>query len=280
MKLIGIFTAGLLLTSFCNAQDEFFVPLNSDLQSEGISRGPYEHLQTVKSPPQTGTFYSLQLTNFPPLPFNPFPEFPVYAWGDAFLFDDWEVDWVAIQEQGVSLFGTTDSSSKDGSMQMMSSSVPAPPGDGGGGTNEGWPTNSTPAAYSYSSSELWLEITCVTNDAAYFVIHPPDTETNVVYDLFTTTNLTDTVPGLNLTNWMWLLRTANAQTNIVLANLWPTEGWFRLGTMLDSDGDGMTDAYEKLVNHTDHNNADTDGDGVIDQPFKVIVTRPGNGGVL
>ena len=32
----------------------------------------------------------------------------------------------------------------------------------------------------------------------------------------------------------------------------------------DSDGDGLTDFYEINVSHTDPNNPDTDGDGVID----------------
>ena len=34
--------------------------------------------------------------------------------------------------------------------------------------------------------------------------------------------------------------------------------------MLDSDGDGLTDAFENLVSHTDRFNPDTDGDGISD----------------
>jgi hypothetical protein len=34
--------------------------------------------------------------------------------------------------------------------------------------------------------------------------------------------------------------------------------------MQDSDFDGLTDAYEKLVSHTDPTNPDTDGDGLSD----------------
>jgi hypothetical protein len=44
--------------------------------------------------PEVGTFWSLQLTNQPPLPFNPFPDLPVYAVDqDAFLIDDRSVDY-------------------------------------------------------------------------------------------------------------------------------------------------------------------------------------------
>ncbi len=40
--------------------------------------------------------------------------------------------------------------------------------------------------------------------------------------------------------------------------------FFRVGTMGDSDGDGLTDAYEHLVSLTDPLNPDTDGDGLPD----------------
>jgi hypothetical protein len=43
-----------------------------------------------------------------------------------------------------------------------------------------------------------------------------------------------------------------------------SEAYIILGTPKDSDKDGLTDAYELLVSHTDPNNADTDGDGIPD----------------
>ncbi len=116
----------------------------------------------------------------------------------------------------------------------------------------------------FTTNDLWLEVSGVSNTTAYLVIHIPWNETNGVYDLFGTTNLSANVPGLNVTNWVWLARTTAWQTNISMANLWPDMGFFILGTMLDSDGDGLTDAYEKLVSHTDPNNPDTSGDGISD----------------
>lgn len=113
---------------------------------------------------------------------------------------------------------------------------------------------------SYTTGDLWLEIIRVTNSVANFTIHTPDT---AVYDLFGTTNLSANVPGLNLTNWVWLLRTDVGQTNnIILTNLWPDMGFFRLGTMLDSNSDGVTDAYSNLVGL--NSISDLDGDGVSD----------------
>ena len=105
----------------------------------------------------------------------------------------------------------------------------------------------------FTTNDLWLEVSGVSNATACLVIHIPWNETNGVYDLFGTTNLGANVPGLNVTNWVWLARTAAWQTNIAMANLWPDMSFFVLGTMLDSDGDGLTDAYEKLVSHTDPN---------------------------
>ena len=52
---------------------------------------PFEQL------PRNGTFWSLQRTNTPPLPFNPFPDLPVYCLSqerNVFLIDDRSVDSV------------------------------------------------------------------------------------------------------------------------------------------------------------------------------------------
>ena len=47
-----------------------------------------------------------------------------------------------------------------------------------------------------------------------------------------------------------------------------------LGTGLDSDGDGLTDAYELLVSKTDPHNWDTDGDGISDADEVLFHTDP------
>jgi hypothetical protein len=107
------------------------------------------------------------------------------------------------------------------------------------------------------------------------VIHPPWNVTNGMWDLFATTNLNSYAAGLNLTNWVWVLRTDAGQTNLTVTNFSITaECYFRLGTMLDSDGDGLTDAYEKLVSHTNPNNPDTDGDGISDSDEILNHTDP------
>jgi len=42
------------------------------------------------------------------------------------------------------------------------------------------------------------------------------------------------------------------------------QGYFMIGAREDSDGDGLTDAYEQYVTGTDPKNADSDGDGIPD----------------
>lgn len=45
---------------------------------------------------------------------------------------------------------------------------------------------------------------------------------------------------------------------------WETSMFFTLGLAVDSDGDGLSDAFERLVSRTDSNLADTDGDEMPD----------------
>src|SRR5688572_13357885 len=108
------------------------------------NRAPAQQLMRVV-PPLAGPFYSIQRTNQPPLPFNPFPELEVYSWGEIFFFDDSAVDYDAIE----SAFSSS-------SMSLMSVDPPPFPGGGGGGSGSGNSTNVGPA-YSYGSNSLWLE---------------------------------------------------------------------------------------------------------------------------
>ena len=122
------------------------------------------------------------------------------------------------------------------------------PGEGGGGG-----TNYFDSGYSaqvFTTNDLWLEITGTTNAStgmmANLGIHSPWNVTNAVYDLFATTNLAPSA-------WQWVLRCAPGQTNLTVPNLAIPDEFFILGLTNDADGDGLTDAYEKLVSHTDPN---------------------------
>ena len=59
-------------------------------------------VEVIPSGPLSGTYWSAQLTNWPPWPYLPFPELPVYVVGDgSFVFDDREVDYVALEQEAI-----------------------------------------------------------------------------------------------------------------------------------------------------------------------------------
>ena len=80
------------------------------------------------------------------------------------------------------------------------------------------------------------------------------------YDVFAGTILTS---PLKNGYWTWQ---GQGQHCLVysLSNLPQGAVFLVLGTPLDTDGDGLTDAYENLVSKTDPNNPDSDGDGIPD----------------
>ncbi len=84
---------------------------------------------------------------------------------------------------------------------------------------------------------------------------------DVAYDVFATGGLV----GNSITNaqWVWLGQ-GYACGTYVITNLPGTTAMFVLGTQQDSDGDGLTDAFETLVSKTDPHNASTLGDGLPD----------------
>jgi hypothetical protein len=83
----------------------------------------------------------------------------------------------------------------------------------------------------------------------------------VPYDIFATTNLL----GNNITNAQWLWEDLGYTCNSYTFTNQPTnQTFFVVGTPLDSDNDGLTDAFEQLVSKSDWHNADTDDDGMPD----------------
>jgi hypothetical protein len=86
---------------------------------------------------------------------------------------------------------------------------------------------------------------------------------NLIYDVFGTTNLL----ANNVTNsqWVWLTNTYTCQ-NVVLGSQAGDQWTYVLGTPLDSDHDGVTDAWETLVSHSDIHSPFP--------PFQVFITPP------
>lgn len=124
-------------------------------------------LISPKGVPKTGSFWRMQRQT-PPLPFNPFPDLPVYAldWSrNIFLIDDRSVDYEQWEQEWKALFQA------DG------------PEDGG---QENGP------AYDGYGTNLWIEIIGVTNSNTYLTLH--NTRSNYYYQLLSK-------PDLNVPDW-------------------------------------------------------------------------------
>lgn len=91
----------------------------------------------------------------------------------------------------------------------------------------------------------------------------------VPYDVFATAVLAQSDIAYG---WAWLGQGYHcniySMTNLPLAS-----AYLILGKPLDSDMDGLSDAYERLVSKTDPYNADSDGDGLSDY-YEVIFGLP------
>ena len=139
--------------------------------------------------PQAGNFYSAQYFpgsegEWPPLPAD-ILGLNVWSLGDGiFLLDDRNVNYSTLSDD-------------DTPMSFFSAT--------------------------FTTNDLWLEITGETNSTAYLVIHAPWNVTNGVYDLLYTTNLASPI------QWQWVLRTDPGQTNVVASNAVDAQGFYRLG---------------------------------------------------
>jgi hypothetical protein len=130
--------------------------------------------------PESGTFWSLQRTNYPPLPFNLFPDLPVYylGYGNAYLVDDSSVDFVALAAERDAKRALRKLELQNGLREA--DEMDAMEEEGGGLFQ---------MAYDYpTSNALWLEITQVTNEYAHLTLH--DTVDTNWYQLLSVTNLT------------------------------------------------------------------------------------------
>ena len=118
-----------------------------------------------------------------------------------------------------------------------------------------------------TSSNVWITnmvATLVgaspTNQSVNFIFEIAGGSNNLPYDVFATGDLM----GSSISNSQCLWMGQGYHCNIYTITNLPTRAFVILGTPLDSDGDGLTDAYEKLVSKTNPSNPDTDGDGIMD----------------
>jgi hypothetical protein len=214
-----------------------------------------DKLTLVTESPRFGSFYSIQMTNWPPFPFNPFPKLPLYeAEKGVYLFDDRSVDYTELRKQQA---GESVAEGGGGMMMMMS------------GGNPG----------------LKLTIPVFTNTYIYTTIY--DHDPALAYDIYSKTNL-------NSTNWTFASWGVVGQTNYyLLQSSYPWNAFLVAASNVDTDGDGMPDNWEVGYglnpNSAVDAGQDADGDGLTNwqefqqgsnptsaPAFQVFITSPRN----
>lgn len=99
---------------------------------------------------------------------------------------------------------------------------------------------------------------------------------NGPFDIFANSILGPTNDGAF--QWNWLGQGLSCQTYSLTFSNWFSSAYIILGTPQDSDGDGLTDAYELLVSQTSPTNACSQADGIPDA-WKVLWQIPATGNV-
>jgi hypothetical protein len=110
-----------------------------------------------------------------------------------------------------------------------------------------------------NSTNIWItNVVATSSTSLKFTIQGGSN--NVPYDVFANSVLSF---GTNGVPWAWMGQGYHGNT-YTLSNLPPTACFLILGFPTDTDGDGLTDAYENLVSKTRPDVPDTDGDGLSD----------------
>jgi len=175
--------------------------------------------------PTTGTFYSAKYAGGGP----PNPSSMGHAAWDMgngmYLIDDLDDD-----SSGAA------SMSSLGMSAMMESSGPPSPGEGGG--SGGGSTNYAVPLISYTGLNLLPPV--VASNLSSLTLTITNATSGAQYDLFADEDL-------NNTNWLWVCRTTTNQIVIPVSSIPTNMCFFLLGTMQDSDNDGITDAFAHLA---------------------------------
>jgi hypothetical protein len=130
-----------------------------------------------------------------------------------------------------------------------------------------WVTNASSCSNGTNACNIWItnvvatETVSGTNVTVNVTFTIEGGSNSVPYDVFANSVLG--FSGTNQVSWAWMGQGYQCNTYL-LTNLPCTACFLILGTPQDSDGNGLTDAYELLVTHTNPYLDDQDGAGLSD----------------
>jgi hypothetical protein len=198
----------------------------------------------------SGTYWSLQ-SDQPPMPFDPFPELPVYVIDPAkgiLVVDDRSVDFSALRAQ----------QEEQAQMQAMAMDMPSP-GDGGGDSGTNGFSNSNYVQPDYGTN-LWIAQVGISSGSLVGIVS--NSSPDISYEIQSLTDLAQAgagwgsegfILGSELTNWTPMSVAMNNRTNLFV----------RIKSWADSTGSGIPDwwqlQYFVYVGIDPY--ADPDGDG-------------------
>jgi hypothetical protein len=123
---------------------------------------------------------------------------------------------------------------------------------------------SIPCTSSTNAFQIWITNVTATiagNGTVNVMFAIAGGQDNYYYDVFANSVLDFS----SNTSQAWAWQGQGQHCNVYsLTNLPQGTVFLILGTPLDADGDGLTDAYERLVSKTDPNNAYSNLDGILD----------------
>lgn len=117
-------------------------------------------------------------------------------------------------------------------------------------------------AYGTSAYQVWITnvtAVAVSNDTTVISFTIEGGQDGYMYDVFATGALESPIANAS---WYWMGQGGHF-TNYSLS-ITSQDAFLMLGTPLDTDSDGLTDAYERLISHTDPNNPNSNLDGLLD----------------
>jgi hypothetical protein len=223
-----------------------------------------------------GTYWSL-VNNQPPMPFDPFPELPVYVVDPTnriFVVDDRSVDFSALRAQQEE---QEKAQAEVLAETMMAMKVP-PPGDSGDGGTNSYTLNASGFGLPGYGTNLWIRLDGISSGNLVGIIS--NTVPNVYFELQSKSDLIEDpqwlspgwgVFGAGATNWTSFSMPMSSPSNLfVRVRSWADDGsglpiWWQLQYFghtgvdplsFDSSGDGLTlwqdfeAGYDPTIFHT------------------------------